>query len=79
MVLYIQIVYDQGTLLRSWNALVKSKEMATTLTLEAVEKQRCAMGALLFDIGLFDPNAAEGCSRVCGILIRCFAPFLGSA
>ncbi len=60
MVLYIQTVYDQGTLLRSWIALVKSKEMATTLTLEAVEKQSCAMGAQVFDIGLFDPSAAEG-------------------
>jgi hypothetical protein len=30
MVLYIQTVDDQGTLLRPWNALVKSKEMATT-------------------------------------------------
>src|SRR3984893_8042825 len=59
MVLYIQVVYDQGTLLRSWNALVKSKEMAANLTLEAVKKQSCAMGAQLFDIGLFDPNAAE--------------------
>jgi hypothetical protein len=59
MVLYIQTVYDQGTLLRSWNALVKSKEMAANLTLEAVKKQSCAMGAQLFDIGLFDPNAAE--------------------
>ena len=59
MVLYIQIVYDQGTLLRSWNALVKSKEMAANLTLEAVKKQSCAMGSQLFDIGLFDPNAAE--------------------
>jgi hypothetical protein len=59
MVLYIQIVYDQGTLLRSWNALVKSKEMAANLTLEAVKKQSCAMGAQFFDIGLFDPNAAE--------------------
>ena len=36
------------------------KEMAATLTLEAVEKQSCAMDAQLFDIGLFDPNAAEG-------------------
>ncbi len=60
MVLYIQSVYDQGTLLRSRNALVKSKEMAATLTLEAVEKQSCAMGAQVFDIGLFDPNAAAG-------------------
>src|SRR6266852_5969051 len=60
MVLYIKTVYDQGTLLRSWIALVKSKEMATTLTLEAVEKQSCAMGAQVFDIGLFDPSAAEG-------------------
>ena len=60
MVLYIQTVYDQGTLLRSRNALVKSKEMAATLTLEAVEKQSCAMGAQVFDIGLFDPNAAAG-------------------
>lgn len=34
--------------------------MAATLTLEAVEKQSCAMGAQVFDIGLFDPNAAEG-------------------
>ena len=59
MVLYIQTVYDQGTLLRSWNALVKSKEMAANLTLEAVKKQSCAMGAQCFDIGLFDPNAAE--------------------
>ena len=59
MVLYIQIVYDQGTLLRLWNALVKSKEMATNLTLEAVKKQSRAMGAQCFDIGLFDPNAAE--------------------
>jgi hypothetical protein len=59
MVLYIQTVYDQGTLLRSWNALVKSKEMAANLTLEAVKKQSCAMGAQFFDIGLFDPNAAE--------------------
>ena len=59
MVLYIQTVYDQGTLLRSWIALVKSKEMAATLTLEAVEKQSCAMDAQCFDIGLFDPNAAE--------------------
>jgi hypothetical protein len=59
MVLYIQIVYDQGTLLRSSSALVKSKEMAATLTLEAVEKQSCAMGAQVFDVGLFDPNAAE--------------------
>jgi hypothetical protein len=59
MVLYIQIVYDQGTLLRSWNALVKSKEMAANLTIEAVKKQSCAMGAQLFDIGLFDPNAGE--------------------
>jgi hypothetical protein len=59
MVLYIQIIYDQGTLLRSWNALVKSKEMTANLTLEAVKKQSCAMGAQLFDIGLFDPNAAE--------------------
>src|ERR1700674_5674629 len=33
--------------------------MAVTLTLEAVEKQSCAMGAQVFDIGLFDPNAAE--------------------
>ena len=60
MVLYIQTVYDQGTLLRSRKALVKSKEMAATLTLEAVEKQICAMGAQAFEIGLFDPNAAEG-------------------
>jgi hypothetical protein len=59
MVLYIQSVYDQGTLLRSWNALVKSKEMAANLTIEAVKKQSCAMGAQFFDIGLFDPNAAE--------------------
>jgi len=34
--------------------------MAATLTLEAVEKQSCAMGVQLFDVGLFDPNAAEG-------------------
>src|SRR6202521_6370754 len=34
--------------------------MAVTLTLEAVEKQSCAMGAQVFEIGLFDPNAAEG-------------------
>ena len=40
--------------------LSSQKEMATSLTLEAVEKQSCAMGAQLFDIGLFDPNAAEG-------------------
>jgi len=60
MVLYIQTVYDQGTLLRLRNALVKSKEMTTTITLEAVEKQSCAMGAQVFDIGLFDPNAEAG-------------------
>ena len=59
MVLYIQIAYDQGTLLRSWDALVKSKEMTANLTLEAVKKQSCAMGAQFFDIALFDPNAAE--------------------
>jgi DNA primase RepB-like protein len=40
--------------------LSSQKEMAATLTLEEVEKQSCAMGAQLFDIGLFDPNAAEG-------------------
>jgi DNA primase RepB-like protein len=60
MVLYVHTVYDQGTLLRSCNALVKSKEMAATLTFEAVEKQSCAMGVQVFEIGLFDPNAAEG-------------------
>jgi len=40
--------------------LSSQKEMAATLTLEEVEKQSCAMGAQLFDIGLFDPNAAKG-------------------
>jgi hypothetical protein len=43
-----------------YGALVKSKEMTTTLTLEAVEKQSRAMRARVFDIGLFDPNAADG-------------------
>jgi hypothetical protein len=40
--------------------LSSQKEMAATLTLEAVQKQSCAMGAQVFNIGLFDPNAAEG-------------------
>jgi hypothetical protein len=41
-------------------ALSSQKEMAATLALEAVEKQSCAMGVQVFEIGLFDPNAAEG-------------------
>jgi hypothetical protein len=40
--------------------LSSQKEMATTLTFEAVEKQSRAMGAKVFDIGLFNPNAAKG-------------------
>jgi hypothetical protein len=40
--------------------LSSQKEMTTTLTLEAVQKQSRAMGAKVFDIGLFDPNAAKG-------------------
>ena len=34
--------------------------MTISLTLEAVAKQSRAMGAKVFDIGLFDPNAAKG-------------------
>src|SRR5467141_4599611 len=34
--------------------------MTTTRTFEAVVKQSRAMGAKAFEIGLFDPNAAEG-------------------
>jgi hypothetical protein len=41
-------------------SLSSQKEMAATLTLEAVEKQSRAMGVQVFEIGLFDPNAAEG-------------------
>src|SRR5713226_9013717 len=34
--------------------------MTTTSTAEAVEKQSRAMGAMAFEIGLFDPHAAQG-------------------
>jgi hypothetical protein len=40
--------------------LSSQKEMITTPTLEAVERQSRAMGAQVFDIGIFDPNATEG-------------------
>jgi hypothetical protein len=40
--------------------LSSQKEMTAPLTLGAVEKPSRAMGAQVFGIGLFDPNAAEG-------------------
>ena len=40
--------------------LSSQKEMTISLTLEAVAKQSRAMCAKVFDIGLFDPNAARG-------------------
>jgi len=41
--------------------LVKlKKQMTTNRTFEAVVKQSSAMGAKTFEIGLFDPNAAQG-------------------
>jgi hypothetical protein len=39
--------------------LSSQKEMTAPLTLGAVEKPSRAMGAQVFDIGLFDPTAAE--------------------
>ena len=61
MVLYIQSIYEYGTLLLPRNALVKSKKQMTTIsTSEAVEKQSKAMGTKAFEIGLFDPRAAQG-------------------
>jgi hypothetical protein len=39
--------------------LSSQKEMAVNLTPEAMEKQSCAMGVQVFEIGLFDPNAAK--------------------
>jgi hypothetical protein len=61
MVLYIQGIYEYGTLLLPRSALVKSKkQMTTIITPEAVEKQSKAMGTKAFEIGLFDPRAAQG-------------------
>jgi RepB DNA-primase from phage plasmid len=61
MVLYIQIIDDYGTLLRSICLRVKSKKQMTTIsTLEAVEKQIRAMSSKAFEIGLFDPHATQG-------------------
>ncbi len=61
MVLYIQSIYEYGTLLLPSSALVKSKkQMTTIITPEAVEKQSKAMGTKAFEIGLFDPRAAQG-------------------
>src|SRR6267378_3540743 len=61
MVLYIQGIYEYGTLVLPRSALVKSKKQMTTIsTPEAVEKQSKAMGTKAFEIGLFDPRAAQG-------------------
>ena len=38
---------------------LSSQKMAAPLTLEAVEKQSCAIGVQVFDVGLFDPKAKE--------------------
>ncbi len=40
--------------------LSSQKQMTTTCTSEAVGKQSRAMSAKAFEIGLFDPNAAQG-------------------
>src|SRR6266850_8393047 len=39
---------------------LSSQKMSTTKTTEAVEKQARAMGASIFEVGLFDPTAEHG-------------------
>src|SRR6202166_3297693 len=40
--------------------LLSSQKMSTIKTVEAVEKQARAMSVTAFEVGLFDPNAAQG-------------------
>src|SRR5580693_6709072 len=54
MLLYIQ-QHNYAAYLR-----LSSQKMSTSKTAEAVEKQGRAMMASAFEVGLFDPNAAQG-------------------
>ncbi len=60
MILYIQLLMTRVRYYARSVRLSSQKQMTITSTPEAVAKQGRAMGAKAFEIGLFDPNAAQG-------------------